>query len=212
MRVGQVRTRAFCESRSDVRDLSRSPRVSCRRMLPREGTSEPRVRGGQVRTFGFCEAGAVYASEFSTFARDSPARASTRKQASSQGRPNVELLRRCLRSYHAHAGDTELPRLVHLGSDANSRALACSVARTTAMRARRTCTDRATGKRFSECRSAWLSGSLGAARSDGAEIAHERQPWPTCLRSSGECGVSAPIGSCCSSPTRPSSSWSWTIA
>jgi hypothetical protein len=65
--------------------------------------------------------------------------------------------------------------VVHLGSDATTRAHACSVARTTATRARPTCADRATGKRFSECRSAWLSGSLGPARSDAAGIAQEQQ-------------------------------------
>ena len=60
--------------------------------------------------------------------------------------------------------------LVHLGSDATTRAGACSVARATAARACRRCADRPTGKRFSECRSTWLGGSLGSAGSDAAEI------------------------------------------
>ena len=59
----------------------------------------------------------------------------------------------------------------HLGSDATTRADACSVGRATATRACGPWADRAAGKRFSECRSAWLSGSLGAAGSDAAGIA-----------------------------------------
>src|SRR5450755_3399026 len=59
----------------------------------------------------------------------------------------------------------------HLGSDATTRADACSVGRATATRACGPWADRAAGKRFSECRSAWLSGSLRAAGSDAAGIA-----------------------------------------
>jgi hypothetical protein len=62
----------------------------------------------------------------------------------------------------APAGRPARLGLSHLRSDAAARADARLVARATAMRACRTCAARATGKRFSECRSAWLSGSLGA--------------------------------------------------
>ena len=41
-----------------------------------------------------------------------PARASTRKRASSHGCPSAELLRRCLCKHQAHASDPELPRFV----------------------------------------------------------------------------------------------------
>ncbi len=61
--------------------------------------------------------------------------------------------------------------VVHLGRDATTRADACSVGRATARRACRTWADRAAGKRLCECRSAWLSGSPGAAGSDAAAAA-----------------------------------------